>query len=85
MRAGGNRKERRMIKVIVLIVGALAVLLGGLWLLQGLGVVHIEPVLCVADCATLEGPSPMWVVIGFLVLAAGLAAIYFSLRRRTPR
>jgi uncharacterized membrane protein (Fun14 family) len=68
-------------KIIALVIGVLAALLGGLWLLQGLGVVHIEPVACVAECETLEGPSMQWAVIGAIVVAAGLAAVFYGLRR----
>ncbi len=69
-------------KIVALILGVIAVLLGGLWLLQGLGLVHIEPVACVAECETLEGPSTMWAIIGFVVALGGVLAIAFALRRR---
>jgi hypothetical protein len=69
-------------KVIALIVGVIIALLGGLWLLQGLGLVHIEPVACVAECETLEGPSPMWAGIGGVTFLVGLAAIVWGVRRR---
>jgi len=70
-------------KKLILVAGVIGVLLGGLWLLQGLGVVHIQPILCVADCAPIEGTSPTWAGIGFLMVAAGAIAIYYSLKRRT--
>ncbi|MCC6981865.1 MAG: hypothetical protein IT535_01210 [Bauldia sp.] len=69
-------------RILVLIVGVLAALLGGLWLLQGLGLVRIAPILCVADCAPLEGPSAPWAIAGFVLLGLGLFAIIRSLRRR---
>ena len=65
---------------VVLILGVIAVLLGGLWLLQGLGIVTIPPILCVADCEGLEGPSATWAIVGFAVVAAGAFAIYYSRR-----
>ncbi len=68
--------------IILLIVGAIGVLLGGLWLLQGLGLVQIAPILCVANCETIEGPTPTWAIVGLLVLAAGCLAIFYALRRR---
>lgn len=71
-------------KIVALIFGVIAVLLGGLWLLQGLGVVQIEPVACVAECEALEGPSTMWAIIGFVVALAGVLAITFALKRRAP-
>jgi len=33
-------------KALVLVVSVVAVLLGGLWLLQGLGLLTIQPILC---------------------------------------
>lgn len=69
-------------KVLALILGVIAALLGGLWLVQGLGLVRIDPVACVGDCTPLEGPSLQWTVIGALVLAAGLFGIFYGLRRR---
>jgi len=67
---------------IVLVVGVLGMLLGGLWLLQGLGVVQIQPILCVADCEAIQGASPTWAIIGFLVVTAGALAVFYSLGRR---
>ena len=49
---------------LVAVVGALAIMLGGLWLLQGLGVVRLRPILCFADCAPVQGPSTTWALIG---------------------
>lgn len=69
-------------KWIIPTLGVIAVLLGGLWTLQGLGVLRIEPILCVASCEAVQGPSAAWAIVGLLVLAGGAAAIYFSLRRR---
>jgi len=71
----------RVLKIVALVLGVAASLLGGLWLAQGLGLVRIEPIACVAECAPLEGPSPTWAALGACMLAAGLAAIVFSLRR----
>jgi hypothetical protein len=69
-------------RIVILVVGVLAVLLGGLWLLQGLGLVRIAPILCVADCAPLEGPSAPWAIAGFVLLAVGVFAVLRSLRAR---
>jgi hypothetical protein len=72
-------------KTITLFVGVISVLLGGLWLLQGLGVVRIRPILCFADCAPVQGPSLTWAIIGLLVVSAGVFALFSSLKRRTRR
>ncbi|MEZ4457629.1 MAG: hypothetical protein R2882_13940 [Gemmatimonadales bacterium] len=60
--------------------GAILLLLGVLWMLQGADVVHIKPVLCFADCEPLVGGSATWVVVGLVVAAVGA----LLLRRRPP-
>jgi uncharacterized integral membrane protein len=77
--------ERNTMKKIALIVGVISVLLGGLWLLQGLGGVHIRPILCFADCAPVQGASLTWAIIGLLMVAAGVTAMFFSLTRHARR
>lgn len=69
-------------KKIAFLGGLVAALLGGLWLLQGLGLVHVRPVLCVGDCVALQGPSATWAVVGALVLALGGVAMFWTLKRR---
>lgn len=69
-----------MKRFILLTISLAAVLLGGLWLLQGLGLVQVKPILCFADCEPLQGPSAAWAIIGFLVLAAGAFGISRQLR-----
>lgn len=69
-------------RIVALIVGLIAFLLGGLWLLQGLGLVRIQPILCFVDCAPLEEPSPGWAVAGAVALVAGGLGIFWWLRRR---
>jgi hypothetical protein len=69
-------------KSLTLFFGLIAVMLGGLWILQGLGAVHIQPILCFADCAPIHGASLVWTIIGFLMTAAGVAAIIRSRKRR---
>jgi hypothetical protein len=75
--------EPNIMTKLVLVVGVISVLLGGLWLLQGLDLVHVRPILCFADCVPLQGPSPTWAIIGFFVVTAGVIAILYSLKRRT--
>lgn len=69
-------------KKIALVGGMISALLGGLWLLQGLGVVKVRPILCFADCAPIQGPSLTWAIIGFLVVTGGVLAIGYSIKRR---
>ena len=69
-------------RIILRILGVIAILLGGLWLLQGLGLVTIPPILCVAECEPLEGPSTGWAIAGAVLAVAGTVALWLSLRRR---
>jgi hypothetical protein len=70
------------VKVVGLLLGLVAVLLGGLWLLQGIGVVHLRPLLCFADCEPVQGPSALWAVIGAFVFTGGAAVVRWSSKRR---
>jgi len=70
------------VKIVGLLFGLVAVLLGALWLLQGIGVVHLRPLLCFADCEPVPGPSVSWAVIGALVFTAGAAVVVWSSKRR---
>jgi hypothetical protein len=69
------------VKKIALFIGVIAVLLGGLWLLQGIDIVHLRPILCFADCAPVQGPSTTWADIGAVTLCAGFAAVFVSFKR----
>ena len=71
-----------MKKIALLLSGILIAALGVLWLVQGLGVVHLEPIACVADCKPIKGSSPTYAVLGGLMVAAGGLAIHFGLKRR---
>ena len=72
-----------MLRITALVFGVIAVLLGGLWLLQGLGLVQVRPILCFADCAPIQGPSVTWAVTGAITLAVGGCSILWS-RKRVP-
>jgi hypothetical protein len=73
-----------MIRIIGLIIAGIAILLGALWLLQGLGVVQIRPILCFADCAPVQGPSTTWAVIGAVTVAMGVLGV-FRLRKQASK
>ena len=60
------------------IIGVIALLLGLLWLVQGLGLVTIPPILCVADCEALTGPDLGWAMAGLGLMLAGAAALVWS-------
>ena len=69
-------------KAFVLVVSVIAVLLGGLWLLQGLGLVQVRPILCLADCEPVQGPSSAWAIVGLLVVTGGILGVRYSLKQR---
>jgi len=64
------------------ILGVLALMLGGLWLLQGTGLVVVEPIACLGECAVLAGPSLPWALAGAALALSGAGLIWFSLLRR---
>lgn len=57
---------------VLVIVGLVVVLLGGVWALQGAGVL---------GGSAMSG-SPTWLVIGIVLVVAGAAAIALGARRR---
>lgn len=57
---------------IRMIPGVLAVLIGGVWFLQGISVIHGSP---------MTGTTT-WTVIGAIVVVAGLALVATGLRKR---
>jgi hypothetical protein len=67
-----------------ILFGAASTPLGLLWFLQGADLVHIRPILCVANCQPLQGGSIGWMTAGALLLVLGLAAVSVGLRRRRP-
>ncbi|HEY6926558.1 MAG TPA: hypothetical protein VI653_23945 [Steroidobacteraceae bacterium] len=65
-----------------ILLGVVLTLLGLLWLLQGADLLHVRPILCVANCKPVEGGSIGWMTAGAIVLVLGLLAIGAGLRRR---
>lgn len=59
-------------QIAVLALGVILVLLGGLWFLQGTGIIVLSPILCVADCEPVTEPSALWAVIGAAALLGGV-------------
>jgi hypothetical protein len=66
--------------------GAFIAFLGLLWFLQGTGILHIRPILCVANCEEIVGGSPSWVVFGVITFLIGIIILIMSVRRfgKTP-
>jgi F0F1-type ATP synthase assembly protein I len=61
------------LRTIFLMLGGLAVLVGGVWIGQGAGWIK----------GSFMTGSPTWLAIGLLCLVAGLLMIFFAVRRRS--
>ena len=63
----------KLARTIGLVVGTLAVLVGGVWIGQGAGLIK----------GSFMTGSPTWLAIGLLCLVIGLFLIFLTLRPRT--
>jgi hypothetical protein len=63
----------KLARTIGLVVGTLAVLVGGVWIGQGAGLIK----------GSFMTGSPTWLAIGLLCLVVGLFLIFLTLRPRT--
>jgi hypothetical protein len=70
-----------MKREVAFVVSVIAALLGLMWLLQGLGVVHLRPILCFADCEPIQSTSPTWTAIGAVIVIVAALGILYSLKR----
>ena len=59
---------------IPMVVGIVLILLGGLWLLQGVGIL---------GGSVMTGQT-FWAIVGLILLIGGIALCVFGLRRRPP-
>jgi hypothetical protein len=59
-------------RIVTVIIGGLAVLVGGVWIGQGAGVIK----------GSFMTGSRTWLAIGLLCLVVGLLLIFLALRRR---
>lgn len=81
-----TRVRRRVSPVAVMLVGCLAAALGGLWLLQGAALIHLEPIACLAACAPVTGVQPVWILAGLGLAGLGSTAMVIAWRGlRAPR
>jgi hypothetical protein len=62
-------------KVFKVIVGTILVALGLLWSVQGADLIQIKPIFCVANCEPITGGSTLWLSIGIITTAIGLALL----------
>jgi cytochrome bd-type quinol oxidase subunit 2 len=65
----------KVARITSLIVGGLAVLVGGVWIGQGAGFIE----------GSFMSGSRTWLALGVLCLAVGLLLIFLALRRRPGR
>jgi len=68
-------KGMKIRHIALLIVGIVMVALGILWFLQGVDIVHLQPILCFANCEPITGKSPAWQVAGAITFFAGIVII----------
>ena len=69
-------------KKVMFFAGLAVALLGTLWLLQGLGLIHIRPILCFANCAPIQEASTTWAIAGAVALTVGGAVMFWCFERR---
>jgi hypothetical protein len=62
-----------------IIFAIIAILLGGFWFLQGVGILNVCPILCFADCTCIEGGSQIWAVVGAGVFIIGTLTIIVTI------
>jgi hypothetical protein len=69
-------------RLLLSIVSLILILLGSLWFLQGTGIVHLDPVMCVAECEPITTTSPLWATIGAVAVAGGVLLIRKVFKRK---
>ena len=65
-----------MKRLVASLIGAIAMLSGLLWFLQGAAIVQVCPILCFADCECLAGGSVVWEAAGAIAFMIGVAIIW---------
>jgi len=77
----GARSSMSARQIAGTIIGAFMAFLGLLWFLQGIGILRIRPILCIANCEEIVGPSPSWAASGAIVFVVGTILVAVSARR----
>ncbi|HET7390259.1 MAG TPA: hypothetical protein VFJ51_05500 [Nitrososphaeraceae archaeon] len=70
----------KLTALVLVFAGSFVVLLGLLWLLQGAAIIHICPVLCVANCECVSSGSRSWEIAGAITFVIGVTIIVADLR-----
>ena len=73
--------NKRILNYVGFIGGIILLLLGLLWFLQGSDLIHINPILCFANCMPIIGKSMIWQIVGGAVFIAGVTIIYKYLKK----
>jgi hypothetical protein len=68
--------------IALIILGIILSFLGILWFLQGSDLVHINPILCFADCTPITGTSVTWQIAGGIVFVIGVVILAACLKNR---
>ena len=72
-------------QIIGTLLGVFVAILGLLWRLQGTGMLRMRPILCIANCEEVVGPSLFWAAAGAVALIIGAIVVAVSVRHsRTP-
>ncbi len=69
------------IRIVGVLIGAFIASLGLLWFLQGMAIIQMRPILCVADCEPVVGGSPSWAAAGAVTFIVGIGVALSSARR----
>jgi hypothetical protein len=68
-------------QIVFLLVGIIVALLGLLWFLQGMNIIHLRPILCFADCEPIIGKSMQWQITGAVTFVVGILIIGKNIAR----
>jgi hypothetical protein len=69
-------------RITAIVIGSILILLGILWFLQGSDLVHIDPILCFANCEPLVGGSIEWQIQGAVAFVIGVAICLFAFLKK---
>ncbi|MDK2915592.1 MAG: hypothetical protein PWR25_149 [Euryarchaeota archaeon] len=67
-------------EIVGALIGAFIGFLGLLWFLQGMGILRMRPILCIANCEEIVGPSPLWAGTGLAALVIGAIVVFVSMK-----